>query len=322
MRERCVQRLIRQCDEAWGAVLNLALRLTAWALPRHGTTGRMMRSRGVWRRPRLKPFLALNSVPHVRHIFQDFDPETDALILGNSHPYHALNPASATRLRFWNASLIAADAWFAYHTYLALRAKWPKRPGQIVLFGDDYWLTSHQTEYTRMFFPLAVCLHVIAGMPYRNAFLTRGYDRMARRALRLIDRSTPSPFHRGHFSFADTVAQDVPAIVREHLRKLTRPATEVPWLLRLREAVEADGRRLVLLRTPHRSDYLEALAAAKQDIWFQTAPFRQGLPLLDHFTLQPPTPTCFVNSDHLSPEGAAWFTPIVERDLIRLNIHQ
>ena len=239
MRERCVQRLIRQCDEAWGAVLNLALRLTAWALPRHGTTGRMMRSRGVWRRPRLKPFLALNSVPHVRHIFQDFDPETDALILGNSHTYHALNPASATRLRFWNASLIAADAWFAYHTYLALRAKWPKRPGQIVLFGDDYWLTSHQTEYTRMFFPLAVCLHVIAGMPYRNAFLTRGYDRMARRALRLIDRSTPSPFHRGHFSFADTVAQDVPAIVREHLRKLTRPATEVPWLLRLREAVEA-----------------------------------------------------------------------------------
>ena len=193
----------------------------------------------------------------------------------------------------WNASIIAGDIYTAYHLYLAFRKRWPWRPNQMVLLGEDFWQVSYQMEFT-IYFPTSVALRA---PPPQNVYRGHGILR------ELEGKSAAERFAR-HRAFASFVP------------------TELQWLIRLREAVEADGRRLALVRIPHRADYVREGHAAGVDLWATAASAREGLPLFDHFELQPADPICFANADHLSPEGADWFTPIVERDLIRLNTHQ
>ena len=257
---------------------------------------------------------------HARQVFRAFAPDSEVLVLGSSHPFHAIDPGSAKQLRMWNASFCSGDAWITYHTYLAIREKWPKRPGQIVLFGEDFWEAHLQTEYLRQGFLVAVILHLLIGMPYRNAFLLRDYERTLKK-MTSCNNLPPPKFIRGYWPFIEGEGLDAKTRFARHSKRLVYEPTELPLLFRLREAVEADGRRLVYLRTPHRQDYLNEVAASGIDIWAPCAKAREGLPLLDYFSLQPPNARCFANPDHLTPEGANWLTPIVERDLIRLNIH-
>ena len=188
----------------------------------------------------------------------------------------------------------------------------------MVLLGEDFWQVSYQMEFT-IYFTTSVALHLLAGVPYRNSALLRPYERVIKGMLsELSGAPPPQNVYRGHGILRECAAERF----ARHRAFGTFVQTELQWLIRLREAVETDGRRLVLVRIPHRADYLQAVHASGMDLWAPAAPIREGVPLLDFFELQPPNPICFANSDHLSPEGADWFTPIVERDLIRLNTHQ
>ena len=261
-------------------------------------------------------------VAHLATMCNDFAPDTDVLVLGSSHPFHAINPARAKHLRMWNASIIAGDIYTAYHLYLAFRKRWPWRPNQMVLLGEDFWQVSYQMEFT-IYFPTSVALHLLAGVPSRRSALMRPYERVIKGMLsELSGAPPPQNVYRGHGILRELEGKSAAERFARHRAFASFVPTELQWLIRLREAVEADGRRLALVRIPHRADYVREGHAAGVDLWATAASAREGLPLFDHFELQPADPICFANADHLSPEGADWFTPIVERDLIRLNTHQ
>ena len=291
----------------------------AWFLPRHSVLARIVRSRGCKVKPRRKE---MGWVAHLATMCNDFAPDTDVLVLGSSHPFHAINPARAKHLRMWNASIIAGDIYTAYHLYLAFRKRWPWRPNQMVLLGEDFWQVSYQMEFT-IYFPTSVALHLLAGVPYRRSALMRPYERVIKGMLsELSGAPPPQNVYRGHGILRELEGKSAAERFARHRAFTSFVPTELQWLIRLREAVEADGRRLALVRIPHRADYVREGHAAGVDLWATAASAREGVPLLDFFELQPPNPICFANADHLSPEGADWFTPIVERDLIRLNTHQ
>lgn len=100
---------------------------------------------------------------------------------------------------------------------------------------------------------------------------------------------------------------------------LTLPQTELTWQERLRDAVEADGRRLVLFRSPLRTDYRAVWedAAAGRDVYAPGAKAREGLTILD-YTEAPIPENGWYDADHLNNLGAAWLTPRLIADLQKL----
>lgn len=176
-------------------------RMVAPFFSRHSDFGRLIRARGcdfVLARCALSMY---GEFAHAQQVFRDFATDTEVLVLGSSHPFHAINPGKARQLKMWNASFCSADAWMVYHTYLKIREKWPKQPNQIVLFGEDFWEAHTQTEYLRQGFLIAVILHLLIGMPYRNAFLLRAYEQTIRRMATRNELPPPSSLgDTGHSS--------------------------------------------------------------------------------------------------------------------------
>ena len=291
MREHCAQRLIRQCDEAWGAKKNL----------RNESHARS----SIGSRPRLGKSL----LPPARAVVQ-------VRLVVPAAPFRAGAHRSFARVQ--GEAAPKRDGLGCPSG----NERWPWRPNQMVLLGEDFWQVSYQMEFT-IYFTTSVALHLLAGVPYRNSALLRPYERVIKGMLsELSGAPPPQNVYRGHGILRELEGKSAAERFARHRAFGTFVQTELQWLIRLREAVETDGRRLVLVRIPHRADYLQAVHASGMDLWAPAAPIREGVPLLDFFELQPPNPICFANSDHLSPEGADWFTPIVERDLIRLNTHQ
>ncbi len=272
--------------------------------------GRVIRTRGC-KKP-MDDATLVAEVGRAQQIFQDFDPETDVLCLGTSHFVFSIRPASAAHLRLWNAGFINGDYRMAVHVYRALRDKWPKRPGQIVLFSDAFWLPSQQSEYTENYIH-SVILHVLIGMPYRMAFLMGPSERRVRR---LAQTRQPCDCERGYSPIAPIpVVASQAKRVAGHIRRSRYAPTEMVWFERLRAEVEADGRRLVLFRAPLREDYRAALAAGDgAGVWEAGAEAKRGLTVLDYSELAV-SPEFWHDADHLNVLGATWFTPILEHDL-------
>ena len=272
--------------------------------------GRVIRTRGC-KKP-MDDATLVAEVGRAQQIFQDFDPETDVLCLGTSHFVFSIRPASAAHLRLWNAGFINGDYRMAVHVYRALRDKWPKRPGQIVLFSDAFWLPSQQSEYTENYIH-SVILHVLIGMPYRSTWLTGPSERRVRR---LAQTRQPCDCERGYSPIAPIpVVASQAKRVAGHIRRSRYAPTEMVWFERLRAEVEADGRRLVLFRAPLREDYRAALAAGDgAGVWEAGAEAKRGLTVLDYSELAV-SPEFWHDADHLNVLGATWFTPILEHDL-------
>lgn len=278
--------------------------------PHRSPLGRIIRTRGC-KKPLDEPTLVAD-VGRAQQIFQDVDPATDVLCLGTSHTMMSIRPASATHLRLWNAGFINGDYRMAFHTYRALRGKWPKRPGQIVLFSDAFWLPSQQSEYTENYIH-SVILHVLIGMPYRSTWLTGPSERRVRR---LAQTRQPCDCERGYSPIAPIpVVASQAKRVAGHIRRSRYAPTEMVWFERLRAEVEADGRRLVLFRAPLREDYRAALAAGDgAGVWEAGAEAKRDLTVLDYSELAV-SPEFWHDADHLNVLGATWFTPILEHDL-------
>ncbi len=289
-------------------------KLVAPLTPHRSPLGRIIRARGC-KKPMDDATLA-TEVGRAQRIFEDFDPMTDVLCLGSSHTVQSIRPESATRLRLWNAGFINGDWRMALFAYRALRDKWPKAPGQIVLFSDNFWLPSQQSEYTENYIYSAI-LHVIAGMPYRTAFMMGPSERRVRRLARTRQACDCV---RGYTPLAPIpVVESQAKRVAGHIRRSHYAPTEVPWFERLRAEVEADGRRLVLFRAPLREDYRAALAAGDgAGVWEAGVEAKRGLALLDYSDLAIP-PAHWHDADHLNLLGASAFTPFLEHDLEALR---
>lgn len=301
----------RQAEETLGNRLGRTFwKAVAAFLPHRSPIGRIVRARGCKRAfgdDRIRAEFG-----RARQIFEEFDPETEVLCLGTSHVERSIRPAAVRRLRFWNAGFINGDYRMCYHVYRALRERWPARPGQVVLMSDNFWLPSHQAEYTENFIQ-SVYLHLLIGMPYRNAFLMGKHERRVRKWLR---ERIEVDCVRGYTPLAPEPTVVVQAKrVAGHIRRSRYAPVELPWFARLREAVEADGRRLVLFRAPLREDYRAALAAGDgADVWASGAEARRGLTLLDYSELPLPA-DCWHDADHLNARGATAFTQELEHAL-------
>lgn len=289
-------------------------------IPHRSIFGRIVRTRCCKTPPSESGIL--ECVGRTQQLFLDFDPATDVLVLGNSHTYYSIAPTEDCPLRLWNAAYNGGDYFMAYHTYLALRDKWPHAPGQIVLISEDFFAGAYQAEYTFLYWIAAVA-HVIGGIPMRDLRLLSSFLRTIKRLA-----ATRQPTHavRGY----DPGPRPVPtedktpeARIRNHVRMaLELPQTEFVWLERLRAAVKADGRRLVLFRPPLREDYrmVWAEAASGRDVYASSAKVYEGLTVLDYTAADIP-PEGWANADHLTDTGARHLTPRLVADLQTLHAH-
>lgn len=289
-------------------------------IPHRSVFGRIVRTRGCKTPP--SETALLECIGRIQQLFLDFDLTSEVLVLGNSHTYYSIAPSADCPLRLWNAAYNGGDLFMAYHTYLALRDKWPTAPEQIVLINEDGFAGAYQAEYTFLYW-IAVVAHVIGGIPMRDfRFLTP----ILRTIKRLAATRQPTHAVRGY----DPGPRPVPtedktpeARIRNHVRMaLTLPQTELVWMERLRAAVKADGRRLVLFRSPLRADYRTVWtdAAAGRDVYAPGAKIREGLTVLDYTTMDLP-PEGWANADHLTDAGAKRLTPRLVADLQTLHAH-
>ena len=289
-------------------------------IPHRSIFGRIVRTRCCKTPPSESGIL--ECVGRTQQLFLDFDPATDVLVLGNSHTYYSIDPSASATLRLWNAAYNGGDFFMAYHTYLALRDKWPIAPGQIVLINEDFFAGAYQAEYTFLYW-IASVAHAIGGIPMRDSRLLSSFLRTIKRLA-----ATRQPTHavRGY----DPRPRPVPsesktpeARIRGHVHMaLALPQTELVWLERLRAAVETDGRRLVLFRSPLCVDYRAVWtdAAAGRDVYAPGTKAREGLTVLD-YTEAPIPENGWYDTDHLNNLGAAWLTPRLIADLQKLRAH-
>lgn len=293
---------------------NRLCKVLGYFVSRRSVLGRMARTRG--RRPKIIPERRLIA-KQMRELLTRFSQDTQALALGTSHVGANLDVQNAA-LRLWNAGVGNGDWRTAYYLYLYFRERWPLGKGQVVLLGEDFWLPALQTEYTPMFYANIALQVITKGMPYRHAFAMGAHERVVRHFLAYPN---PEPLMK------ETVVSpitDVKGRVAQHLRFLNFAPTEFPWLSKLREAVEADGRRLVRFRPPLRTDYREALEAAMKargktgaEVWALFSDTCDGIPLLDYTALEVPS-EFWTDCDHLNPAGAKVFTERVAQDLAKL----
>ena len=289
-------------------------RLVANVFPKRSRLGRIIRAR----RCKIPPPDAtlIHEIGRIQHLFHDFAPDTDVLALGTSHIRCAICPPPEAPLRLWNAGFDNSDLFMAYGVYQALRAHWPKAPGQIVLLGDDFWLASHQAECAQRFW-ISVILHNVADLPLRSHLLIGPTER---RIQPLIAVRQPIPDRQGYLPCNNIPHPDGLHLVRGHVRRAFYPPTEFVWLERLRAAVETDGRRLVLFRPPLRADYRAELAqqAAGRDVYAPGTKVREGLTILD-YSAAPIPKEGWQDVDHLNDLGAIWFTAKLIHDLQALS---
>lgn len=299
-------------ESTWETIRRSLGKLALPFIPHRSGLGRMMRTR-VCKRPPLENSIA-TEIARTRHQIFDFAPDSEVLTLGSSHTQCDILPQPGDALRLWNVGIVNGDLYQAWCFYSALRDRWPRRQGQIVLLSEDFWAPASQSEYT-FFYWLAAVLHLIAGLPMRSTFAL-GPIRRRIHALSHITR--PQQAFRGRLRNDDRfgTSQDAAKAVRSHLNLLRFPASELLWQERLRAAVEADGRRLVLFRPPLRADYRAELAkqAAGRDVYAPGAKAREGLPILD-YTETPIPEDGWYDADHLNDCGAARFTPTLITDL-------
>ena len=290
-------------------------------IPHRSVFGRIVRTRGCKTPP--SETALLECIGRMQQLFLDFDLTTEVLVLGNSHTYYSIAPTADCPLRLWNAAYNGGDLFMAYHTYLALRDKWPHAPGQIVLVNEDFFAGAYQAEYSFLYWVASVA-HVIGGIPMRDHRLLALF---LRKIKRLAVTRQPTHTVRGY----DPSPRPVPvesktpvARIQGHVHMaLALPQTELTWQERLRAAVEADGRRLVLFRSPLRTDYRAVWkdAAAGRDVYAPGAKAREGLPVLDYTTADIPTEG-WANADHLTDAGAKHLTHRLIADLQALRTAQ
>lgn len=283
--------------------------------PHRSRFGRLLRTRGKTRLG-LFPWLC-SGVDRARQVFEAFDPETQVLALGTSHIEFGIRPDAAARLRFWNAGFPSCDWRMTYFVYAHLRERWPKRGGQCVAVGEDFWLPVLQAEYSVAFW-VAVALHCLAGMPYRTRLGMGRHERLVRHILDTLPRrANVVQGFRDNQSEEQLV--DLPVRVSRHIRFLRYAPEEVCWFNRLRESVEADGRALVRVRPPLRADYLAELERQCRpqglEAWKLMDAVLPGK-ALDYTALAIPE-ALWHDADHLGARGAEVFTKRLEEALLR-----
>lgn len=291
---------------------------------RRSKFGRMLRTRGCKKLPSSN-FLQ-QAIERAVAIVDGFDPHIDVLFIGSSHIQKNIAPAAFQTLRGWNAGVSSGDLKISSEIYKALRQKWPKGEGQYVVLGQDFWLPMTQAEYTYEYFQTTI-LHELLGISYRSSWLMHHAEKTCRRIInqvRHIESWNSQLKFRGLMPMeSETKAipqEKVQARVQGHLKLLTFEPTELKWLQELKNKVAEDGRTLILLRPPHREDYLNALNQSPQRdlLWTKFGTAAEGLPVIDAFQFPLP-PESWNDMDHLSESGATLFSRALEPVLLKLR---
>jgi hypothetical protein len=296
-------------------------------VPRRSVLGRMLRTRGCKKLPSVK-FLK-ETIERAVAIVDGFDPQVDVLFIGSSHIQKNIAPAVFKKLQGWNAGVSSGDMKMSVEIYRALRERWPKSKGQCVVLAQDFWLPSSQAEYTFEYIQ-TVILHELIGMCYRSSLWTRHAGAVCRKIIEQVRQNEswkkllkyrglePMPSEEGRVS--KSLLQDR---VLGHLQFLSFKPTELGWFKELKSMVADDGRTLILLRPPHREDYLEILDEnpLSKRLWDVFDSVVGATPIIDLF--RHPIPLKGWNdADHLSEIGATIFTELLEPKLIKLLLQK
>lgn len=290
---------------------------------RRSKFGRMLRTRGC---KKLPPKDSLQqAIERAVAIVDGFDPHIDVLFIGSSHIQKNIAPAAFQTLRGWNAGVSSGDLKISTEIYKALRQKWPKSEGQCVVLGQDFWLPMSQAEYTFEYIQTAI-LHELLGITYRSSLWMRHAGKVCQTIIKHVRKTEswkPLLKYRGLEPMPSEntpASSDAPRVrVLGHLKRLTFEPTELTWFNELKAMVIEDGRTLVLLRPPHREDYLEILDEHPlcNQLWAAFASTVGTIPIIDSFR-HPIPPEGWNDMDHLSEIGATIFTQSLEPKLIEL----
>lgn len=296
-------------------------RLIAHFVDHRSPRGRIIRTRRI-KRPMPDDKLRL-AIAHANNVFNDFDSQTQILFLGSSHTAYGIAPEEFETLRGWNAGYNSGDSRMAYYTYLALRTKWPKQADQCVVISDDFWMISHQTEFTPEFYQ-AVVASYFCNMPFRSNYLMEKHHRYVGEWVTALAKTEHYNCLKQCRGFIPGLPVNTPMShkevalrVRNHCKMASFEPTELTYVRKLKEAVEADGRTLVFLRFPVQHDYLQAFDAINKDVWSVSDEPRKNTPLLDYFRL-PVDEADWHDADHFSEQGARHFTKRIEPDLLAI----
>ena len=226
--------------------------------------GRMLHARVLWK-ARVTDYHRF-VVKEVTGLVKTFDGTCDVLALGSSHIRCALHPESAKSLAIWNGGVGFCDYHGLYWIYRWYRKRWPYREGQTVVVGEDFWQAATRMECSFDFFR-AVSNHIFFDVPYYYpAIFSRPYEPYVRFIASLPD-SVKSGQQDDRFSKVDPNKPKVEishnamvdvtgSSARFHWEALSRyKPVEVKWLKRPLDAIEHDGRKAVLVRTPLHEGY-------------------------------------------------------------------
>ena len=242
-------------------------------VPQKSRFGRMLHARVLWK-ARVTDYHRF-VVKEVTGLVKTFDGTCDVLALGSSHIRCALHPESAKSLAIWNGGVGFCDYHGLYWIYRWYRKRWPYREGQTVVVGEDFWQAATRMECSFDFFR-AVSNHIFFDVPYYYpAIFSRPYESYVRFIASLPD-SVKSGQQDDRFS-KDKPAQpqaEIPhnamvdvtgSSARFHWEALSRyKPVEVKWLKRLLDAIERDGRKAIVVRTPLHEGYRTNLRPRSQ----------------------------------------------------------
>lgn len=315
---------MRKRDEFfWVRLRRELLKPLLCVVPRHTIAGRILRTRGCKKLPN-NNFL-IDTIRRLVAIVDGFPSDTDLLFLGSSHIQKGIAPAVFTQLNGWNAGVSSGDLKMAFEMYSALRTKWTQKQGQAVVLGQDFWLPSAQAEYSYEYFQ-TVILHLLLGIPYRSTKFTRYAEKVCSRILSQVRKDDSWKYYlqlRGLCPMPIERERQSPEVVelraKGHLKFCTFEPTELGYLDRLKRLVEADNRKLILLRTPHRSDYLATIDKSpfKASLWDAFDCVAKDLPVIDKYRFKLPD-NGWNDADHLSEMGAQLLTQTIEPELLAL----
>ena len=330
----------RKCDPetvVWNRTLSeKALRYFAKFLllfvPKKSVFGRMLHARILWK-ARVTDYHRF-VVKEVTGLVKTFDGTCDVLALGSSHIRCGIRPESAKSLAIWNGGVGFCDYHGLYWIYRWYRKRWPYREGQAVVVGEDFWQAATRMECSFDFFR-AVSNHIFFDVPYYYpAIFSRPYEPYVRFIASLPD-SVKSGQQDDRFSKVDPNKPKVEiphnamidvtgSSARFHWETISRyKPVEVKWLKRLLDAIERDGRKAIVVRTPLHEGYRTKIRefAARDgvpDVYAHEVKVRGNRPLLNYADLPLPDIAFDPDGHHLNRQGAALFTPHLEADLLRI----
>lgn len=302
------------------------LRLVYHFMPKHSAPRRLLtvRLRKLRTNPECIDTELEADVQRCKLILDYFDSKTEVLFIGSSHTAFGFAPKEWQTLHTWNAGIDAGTLKVAYAMYNALRKKW-QGAGQLVVLSDDMFGCSNQMELTTLFLmPLVLTKYT----DYRfdsNLLLRPFLKRLEKVMARLSNIELPEAIlaERGfckNDANEEITKESCIERAQGHLKFTTFEPTELIWLERLKEAVEADGRRLVFLRFPCHPDYTAAIEAACKngmDAWQRYKPYYKDCIHLDYFSY-PLDESSYADADHLTTEGARHFSRLIEPVFQRL----